>query len=48
VRAGVVEARREGQYLNCLVRREVLEAYAAELLQRVGSNPTNPAGRKSR
>jgi ArsR family transcriptional regulator len=26
VRAGVVEARREGQYLHCMVRREVLEA----------------------
>ena len=36
VRAGLVEARREGQYLNCLLRREVLEAYTAELLQRVG------------
>ena len=39
VRAGLVEARREGQYLNVLVRREALEAYAAELLRRVGSNP---------
>jgi ArsR family transcriptional regulator, arsenate/arsenite/antimonite-responsive transcriptional repressor len=38
VRAGLVEARREGQYLNCLIRREVLEAYTAELLQRVGSD----------
>jgi ArsR family transcriptional regulator, arsenate/arsenite/antimonite-responsive transcriptional repressor len=41
VRAGLVEARREGQFLNVLVRREALEAYAAELLRRVGSNPTN-------
>lgn len=40
VRAGLVEARREGQYLNCLVRRETLEAYAAELLRRVGSDPS--------
>lgn len=47
VRAGVVEARREGQYLHCVVRRGVLEAYAAELLQRVGSDLTNLAGRKS-
>jgi ArsR family transcriptional regulator len=39
VRAGLVEARREGQYLNVLVRREALEAYAAELLRRVGSDP---------
>jgi ArsR family transcriptional regulator len=34
VRAGLVEAHREGQYLNCQVRRDVLEAYAAELLRR--------------
>jgi ArsR family transcriptional regulator, arsenate/arsenite/antimonite-responsive transcriptional repressor len=36
VRAGVVDARREGQYLHCEVRREVLRAYTAELLRRVG------------
>lgn len=36
VRAGLVEAHREGQYLNCEVRRDVLEAYAAELLRRAG------------
>jgi ArsR family transcriptional regulator, arsenate/arsenite/antimonite-responsive transcriptional repressor len=36
VRAGLVEARREGQYLHCELRREVLEAYAAELLRRTG------------
>jgi ArsR family transcriptional regulator len=47
VRAGIVEARREGQYLNCLVRRETLEAYAAELLRRVGSNPANLTEPKS-
>ncbi len=41
VRAGLVEARRDGQYLNCQVRREVLEAYTAELLQRVGGEPKN-------
>jgi len=34
VRAGLVEAHREGQFLNCEVRREVLEAYTAELLRR--------------
>lgn len=34
VRAGLVEARREGQFLSCEVRREVLEAYTAELLRR--------------
>jgi ArsR family transcriptional regulator len=47
VRAGVIEARREGQFLNCLVRREVLEAYAAELLHRVGADPANITARKS-
>lgn len=47
VRAGVVEARREGQYLHCLVRREVLEAYAAELLHRVGVDSANIPSRKS-
>jgi ArsR family transcriptional regulator, arsenate/arsenite/antimonite-responsive transcriptional repressor len=36
VRAGLVESRREGQYLQCEVRRDVLEAYAAELLRRAG------------
>ena len=36
VRAGLIEARREGQFLHCEVRREVLETYAAELLRRAG------------
>jgi len=36
VRAGLVDSRREGQYLQCEVRRDVLEAYAAELLRRAG------------
>lgn len=36
VRAGLIEARREGQFLHCEVRREMLEAYAAELLRRAG------------
>ncbi len=35
VRAGLIEARREGQYLHCEIRRDVLEAYAVELLRRV-------------
>ena len=35
-RAGLVEARREGQSLHCEVNREVLGAYTAELLRRVG------------
>jgi ArsR family transcriptional regulator len=36
VRAGLVDAHRDGQFLHCEVRREVLEAYAAELLRRAG------------
>jgi ArsR family transcriptional regulator, arsenate/arsenite/antimonite-responsive transcriptional repressor len=36
VRAGLVESHREGQFLQCEVRRDVLEAYAAELLRRAG------------
>jgi len=35
-RAGLVEPHREGQFLNCEVRRDTLEAYAAELLRRAG------------
>ena len=34
VRAGLVEAHRDGQFLNCEVRRDMLEAYTAELLRR--------------
>jgi ArsR family transcriptional regulator len=36
VRAGLVEAHKDGQFLHCEVRRGVLEAYAAELLRRGG------------
>jgi ArsR family transcriptional regulator len=36
VRAGLVESHREGQFLQCEVRRDVLEAYTAELLRRAG------------
>ena len=36
VRAGLVGAHRDGQFLHCEVRREVLEAYTAELLRRAG------------
>ncbi|HEV7365028.1 MAG TPA: metalloregulator ArsR/SmtB family transcription factor [Gemmatimonadales bacterium] len=36
VRAGLVEAHRDGQFLHCEIRREVLEAYAGELLRRAG------------
>ncbi len=34
VRAGLIDARKEGQFLQCEVRRDVLEAYSAELLRR--------------
>jgi|SRR5215208_6639168 len=36
VRAGLVEAHRDGQFLHCQVRRDMLEAYTAELLRRAG------------
>ncbi len=35
VRAGLIEERRDGQYMFYEVRREVLAAYTAELLRRV-------------
>jgi ArsR family transcriptional regulator len=35
-RAGLIESRRDGQFLHCEVRRDTLEAYAAELLRRTG------------
>jgi len=43
VRAGLIEAHREGQFLNCEVRREVLEAYTVELLRRAGGILKTPA-----
>jgi ArsR family transcriptional regulator, arsenate/arsenite/antimonite-responsive transcriptional repressor len=36
VRAGLVDAQREGQFLHCEVKRDVLQAYTAELMRRVG------------
>ena len=45
VRAGLVDARKAGQYLHCEVRRDVLRAYTAELMRRVG--PTAEAGQAS-
>ena len=36
VRAGLIDARKDGQFLHCEVRRDVLEAYTAELLRRAG------------
>jgi ArsR family transcriptional regulator len=38
LRAGLIEERKEGQYAFYEVRREVLAAYAAELLRRVARN----------
>ena len=38
VRAGLIDAHKDGQFLHCEVRREVLEAYAAELLRRAGGS----------
>ena len=34
VTAGLVESRRDGQYVNYCVRRDTLQAYTAELLRR--------------
>jgi ArsR family transcriptional regulator len=36
VQAGLVEAEREGQHMSARLRRDVLKAYAAELMRRVG------------
>ncbi len=46
VQAGVVDATREGRYLQCRVRRDVLEAYSAELLRRVGQRPARGGARR--
>ncbi|MEP6572894.1 MAG: helix-turn-helix domain-containing protein [Gemmatimonadota bacterium] len=35
VRAGLIEAHREGQFLHCEVRRDVMQAYSSELVRRV-------------
>ena len=35
VRAGLVDARRDGQFLHCQLKRDVLESYTTELLRRV-------------
>lgn len=42
VRAGLVDAHRDGQFLRCEVRRDVIEAYTAELLRRAGGTVKNP------
>ncbi len=36
VQAGLVEPEREGQYVSYRVRADVVQAYAAELVRRVG------------
>lgn len=47
VRAGLVIAQRQGQFLQCRVRREVLEAYASALLRRVGAGKDTDPTRRS-
>lgn len=37
VQAGLVDSERDGQYKHCRVRRDVLSAYASELMKRVGT-----------
>lgn len=37
VRAGLVQAERQGQYMNYQARRDVLAAYSAELLSRTAA-----------
>lgn len=37
VRAGLVQAERQGQFMNYQVRRDVLAAYSAELLSRTAA-----------
>lgn len=41
VQAGVVDSEREGQHVNARVRRDVLKAYATELMRRVGGKRRN-------
>lgn len=36
LRAGLIKARREGQYLHYEVRRDTIEAYTNELMRRLG------------
>ena len=36
VRAGLVDARREGQFLHCEIRSDTLETYSKDLMRRVG------------
>ena len=43
VQAGLVEGEREGQYVRYRVRADVVQAYAAELMRRVGSSTAEPS-----
>ncbi len=47
VRAGLVTAQRQGQYLVCQVRRDVLEAYTRSLLRRVGAEKNGELKRRA-
>jgi ArsR family transcriptional regulator len=47
VRAGLIDARREGQFLHCRVRPEVMEAYTTELLRRVRASVIGSPARRS-
>ncbi|HKU59667.1 MAG TPA: metalloregulator ArsR/SmtB family transcription factor [Gemmatimonadales bacterium] len=44
VTAGLVESRREGQYLHYCIRRDTLQAYTAELLRRAGGKGEQKQG----
>ena len=44
VTAGLVESRRDGQYLHYCVRRDTLQAYTAELLRRAGGRADTKHG----
>jgi ArsR family transcriptional regulator len=37
VRAGLIDAHRDGQYLRCHVRQDVLDSYTQELKRRLGA-----------
>lgn len=42
VQAGLVDSERDGQFKHCRVRRDVLTAYASELMRRVGTKKSAP------
>lgn len=46
VRAGLITAERQGQFLNCRVRLEVMEAYTSSLLHRVGAARNGSSARR--